>query len=79
MKGEGFGSEWGAGEAPDVLLDSDGGRWRVTEDALVGPKGRRLSRVNGGLAYWFAWTAFHPHTTVFVAVRDNENHAEAKP
>lgn len=52
----------GPGPAPDTLLDADGGAWRVTEDALVGPAGQRRDRVPGTLAYWFAWQAFHPDT-----------------
>jgi hypothetical protein len=47
---------------PDMLLDEQGRRWRVGEDALLGPKGRRLARLPGVLAYWFAWAAFHPDT-----------------
>lgn len=45
-----------------VLLDEQGRRWRVSEDALLGPKGQRLARLPGVLAYWFAWAAFHPDT-----------------
>ena len=32
--------------------------WRVEETALVAPDGRRLERLPGHIAYWFAWQAF---------------------
>jgi hypothetical protein len=35
-----------------------GERWRVTEDALVAPSGRTLSRLPGHVAYWFAWSGY---------------------
>ena len=37
------------------LWDSQGGKWRVTESALVGPDNQRLTRLPGHLGYWFAW------------------------
>ena len=51
------GREFQAGGAPDSLV-GPGGRWRVTEAALVGPDGTRLARVPGHLAYWFAWAGY---------------------
>ena len=53
-----------AGER-DVLLDADGSRWRVTEDALLGGDGRRAERLPGAIAYWFAWRTTHPETEVY--------------
>ncbi len=50
---------------PDLLIDERGHTWRVTERALVGTRGRELSRVTGQLAYWFAWFAFFPLTDVY--------------
>ncbi|WP_299829401.1 DUF3179 domain-containing protein [uncultured Roseobacter sp.] len=38
-----------------ALTDETGQIWKVTEDALVSPDGKRLSRVAGHIAYWFAW------------------------
>jgi len=32
--------------------------WRVTEEALVAPNGRSLSRLPGHVAYWFAWSGY---------------------
>jgi len=33
--------------------------WQVTEDALVAPSGRTLSRLPGHVAYWFAWSGYY--------------------
>ena len=54
-----------AGSDPDSLLDGDGGVWQVTEEALVGPSGERLERINGHLAYWFGWYSSYPETEVY--------------
>ena len=32
--------------------------WQVTEDALLAPSGRTLSRLPGHVAYWFAWSGY---------------------
>ena len=53
------------GDGPDLLLDATGGKWRVTEEALLGPGDERLERINGHLAYWFGWYAFYPDTEVY--------------
>ena len=50
------------GPDADTLLDVDGGRWHVTEEALIGPNGERAPRLSGHLAYWFGWYAFFPKT-----------------
>ena len=39
---------------------SGGENWAVAEDALLGPGGRRLPRLAGHIAYWFAWQSFKP-------------------
>jgi hypothetical protein len=49
----------------DILIDEHGQPWQVTEDALVGPDGKRLERIPGHLAYWFGWFAFFPNTQLF--------------
>ncbi|MDA1097528.1 MAG: DUF3179 domain-containing protein [Proteobacteria bacterium] len=36
-------------------VQGPGGTWTVMETALVGPKGEKLVRVAGHIAYWFAW------------------------
>ncbi|MEQ9689115.1 MAG: DUF3179 domain-containing protein [Bauldia litoralis] len=45
------------GGDPAVVMQ-DGSRWKVTEDALVGPDGRSLARLPGHIAYWFAWSGY---------------------
>ncbi len=52
-----------------VVIDSDGGRWRVTEEALVheNDPSRRASRVAAQRAFWFGWRAQFPETRL---VRD---------
>ncbi len=52
-------------EEDDLLRDEAGRRWRVSEDALIGPAGQRLERLPGVQAYWFAWSAYHPKTRLF--------------
>ena len=49
----------------DELADERGRTWRVTEDALIGPGGKRLPRLAGHLAYWFGWFAFFPTTELY--------------
>lgn len=40
------------------LISGDGVLWTMTEDALVAADGRRLPRVAGHVAYWFAWDGY---------------------
>jgi Protein of unknown function (DUF3179) len=40
------------------LVSNDGAVWTMTEDALTSPDGRRLQRVAGHVAYWFAWDGY---------------------
>ena len=54
-----------ATEDPDVVVDSQGREWQVSEEALTGPDGESAPRVNGHLAYWFGWFAFFPNTLVY--------------
>ncbi len=54
------------GEAlPGALVDADGGRWTVTEDALVSATGQTLARVPTHQSFWFGWFQFHPETELF--------------
>lgn len=39
-------------------LKSNDGDWKVTEDFLIGPNGKKLARVSGHVAYWFAWDSY---------------------
>ena len=45
-----------------VVIDADGGRWQVTEEALVHTvaSGRRALRVAAQRAFWFGWHAQFP-------------------
>jgi hypothetical protein len=52
------------GPGPDELLDERGRTWHATDAALVGPDGERAPRLPGTVAYWFAWQAFHPETSL---------------
>ena len=49
------------------LLDEAGGRWDITEDALVGTGSPddRLERLPSRSSYWFGWYAFNPTTEVY--------------
>jgi len=39
-------------------VSAQGGRWRVEENALIGPDGTRLPRLSGHIAYWFAFNNY---------------------
>ena len=41
-----------------TTVRADGTAWRVEEDALIAADGRRLERLPGHIAYWFAWQTF---------------------
>ena len=45
------------GETSSDLKGNDG-KWKVTEDFLIGPNGKKLARVSGHIAYWFAWDSY---------------------
>jgi Protein of unknown function (DUF3179) len=53
------------GPDEQTVLDGDGRSWQVTEEALIGPNGETLPRINGHLAYWFGWYAFYPETELY--------------
>jgi hypothetical protein len=45
------------------VLDDSGGRWQISEDALIGPDGAgRLKGVPAQRAFWFGWHAQFPST-----------------
>lgn len=53
-----------------AIVDREtGSRWRVDGRAVAGPlAGSRLPAVDGAyVAFWFAWAAFHPETTIWTA------------
>ncbi|MEO6624248.1 MAG: DUF3179 domain-containing (seleno)protein [Burkholderiaceae bacterium] len=45
-----------------VVSDSDGGRWKMDEDALTASTGERLKRLPAHRAFWFGWNAAFPAT-----------------
>jgi hypothetical protein len=45
-----------AADAQQLMQGSE--LWQVTEDALISPGGRTLSRLPGHVAYWFAWSGY---------------------
>jgi len=49
------------------LLDEDGERWEMAENALVGTGSpdERLDRLPSRSSFWFGWYAFHPATEVY--------------
>lgn len=58
--------QFSATDTPGEVIDESGGRWQVTEGALVAADGRQLARLGGHLAFWFGWYAFYPETLVFM-------------
>ena len=59
------GREFAPGPDPGTLLDDAGGRWRVTEEALIGPAGERAGRIAGHIAFWLGWHAFYPDSELW--------------
>lgn len=53
------------GPSSNVLVDEAGHHWRMTEEALDGPEGESLARINGHLAFWFGWYSFFPNTLIY--------------
>ena len=59
------GHTFSPGPGPDEVIDERGRLWHVTEEALTGPGGETVPRLNGHLAYWFGWFSFFPNTLVY--------------
>ncbi|MEQ9638637.1 MAG: DUF3179 domain-containing protein [Alphaproteobacteria bacterium] len=51
------GLEFAKSDSADRVRQA-GTEWQVTETALVGPEDRRLARLPGHIAYWFAWSGY---------------------
>ncbi|MBT5191690.1 MAG: DUF3179 domain-containing protein [Rhodospirillaceae bacterium] len=48
------------------FLEGLGGKWAITEAALIGPRGEKLPRIAGHVAYWFAWENYRgPKATLY--------------
>ena len=56
-----------AGAGVIILVDEEGRRWRMEEEALVqvDDPTKRLKRLPSRMAYWFGWYAFYPATDVY--------------
>jgi hypothetical protein len=58
--------EFRVGEDKLEVVDQDGGRWSVTEDALVSESGDgELPRLKSRQLFWLGWSAFFPETEIF--------------
>lgn len=57
---ESDGLNFTAHETDGETLIADAQEWRITEDALVSADEKRLNRLPGHIAYWFAWQNFRP-------------------
>ena len=55
--------EWDGG---GTAIDTAGGLWTVSEDALVSESGGELLRLPAYRAFWFGWFAAYPHTRLVV-------------
>lgn len=52
-------------EMPIILQDSNSNKYDLFGEIVNGPnKGERLKSVTQFVAYWFAWAAFYPQTTL---------------
>ncbi len=45
--------------------DQDGHPWKIGDEALTLPDGKRLRRLPGDLVYWRGWFAAHPQDAVY--------------
>ena len=56
-----------SGSSEMILIDDEGLRWRMGEDALVSISDptMRLLRLPGRSSFWFGWYAFYPATEVY--------------
>ncbi|MCW9034535.1 MAG: DUF3179 domain-containing protein [Rhodospirillales bacterium] len=54
------GHEFKAGVTADQIKDEKEHIWTIEEDALIGENSKRLERLPGHVAYWFAWQGFKP-------------------
>ncbi len=55
------------GGLPESIVDSDGQKWKLTEEALVNvaDPSQTLKRMPSHQAFWFAWFAFHTDTQLY--------------
>lgn len=55
------GLEFAAHRTNSGALIANAQEWRITEDALISKDDKRLDRLPGHIAYWFAWQNFRPN------------------
>jgi hypothetical protein len=57
----------GGSGVPDLLSDSNGVAWVVTEDHLVNTNNEleKLARLPAFVSFWFGWFAFHPDSELY--------------
>ena len=66
-EGNSFTDTTSSARSPDMSVnDRDGVAWTITEAQLIntGNPDLRLNRIAGAYAYWSAWYAFNPHTSL---------------
>ena len=56
---------FGPRQGDQSVMDTAGGRWTATPQALVHPSGERLKAVPAHRAFWFGWVAQHPDTVLY--------------
>jgi hypothetical protein len=49
--------------------DQDGHPWKIGDEALTTPDGKRLRRLPGDLVYWRGWFAAHPQAPLYGETR----------
>jgi len=68
-KGQEFSAGWSEGSRSEsmMLIDENGGIWKITEEALVPTDNTEdtLGRLPSRSAFWFGWYAFYPSTEVY--------------
>ena len=52
-------------ESDRGVIDEVGGRWEITENALISESGTAFARLPGHMAYWFGWFSFYPRTELY--------------
>lgn len=52
-------------ELPIIMIDTDGNKYNLFGEITAGPmQGKKLKSVPFMIAYWFAWGAFYPNTSI---------------
>lgn len=53
-------------QLPIIMSDNEGNQWDINGKAVSGPRsGEQLSTPFSYIAYWYAWAAFFPDTTIY--------------